>query len=57
MLLNTIINMYSVFWEEGEAFNHFTSLQVNKITCEQRHFGSVENKIFSIEILLEKSYC
>ena len=49
--------MYSVFWEEGEAFNHFTSLQVNKITCEQRHFGSVENKIFSIEILLEKSYC
>ena len=36
--LNTIINMYSVFWEEGEAFNHFTSLQVNKISCEQRHF-------------------
>ena len=31
--------MYSVFWEEeGEVFNHFTSLQVNKITCEQRHF-------------------
>ena len=30
--------MYSVFWEEGEVFNHFTSLQVNKITCEQTHF-------------------
>jgi len=31
--------MYSVFWEEeGEVLNHFTSLQVNKITRELRHF-------------------